>query len=122
MRGSAPVCPSCAAAFRSPLVAALLSAALPGSGHLYLRRRALGIAEMAAGFTLFVTGLVFLARVFLRVVSEGTSPLELLTACLPWVVLLGAFSLLDGLFTWLVSRRRVVLAPPRDGPSKDGPS
>src|SRR5262245_7014473 len=108
-RGASPGCPDCGARFRSPLVAALMSAALPGAGHIYLGRRALGLAELAGGLALFCWAMTSLFGVFLTVIDEGTSPLTILAACVPWAFVLAAYCLLDGVFTWIVSRRYVVL-------------
>jgi len=94
------------------MIAALMSAALPGAGHLYLRRRALALGELAIGLALFFWALASLVRVFLTVIDEGSEPIGILRACVPWALVMTAYCLLDGLFTWLVSRRRVVLHAP----------
>lgn len=108
-RGLAPRCPRCGASFRSPTLAVMLSVLLPGCGHLYLGRRALGLFELALGVVLFLSAIVKLGVVFLRVVNETAVPLDLLRACIPWTLALASYSLIDGAFTWLVSGRRVVL-------------
>lgn len=89
-------------------MAALLSVALPGLGHLYLGRRLLGLLELMAGLGLFLAALVHLTITFARVLAGEAPPLDLLRICLPWGAALVGYSLAVGLFTRIVSRRRVV--------------
>ncbi|HZI93598.1 MAG TPA: hypothetical protein VFE84_05115 [Patescibacteria group bacterium] len=113
-RGLAPTCPHCGATFRSPLAAAALSAALPGAGHFYLRRRGLALAELGIGLLLFSCAIARLAVVFVAVIHETATPFDLLRTCVPWGIVLACYSLLDGVFTWVVSRHRVVLSLPAE--------
>ena len=112
LQGLAPECPSCGARFRSPLVAAALSVALPGAGHFYLRRRGLAATELGIGLLLFSFAMAKLTAVFVRVINEEAAPLDLLRICVPWGIVLASYSLFDGVFTWIVSRHRVALSPP----------
>jgi len=91
-------------------VAALLSMALPGAGHWYLDRRALAVLEFLAGAILFAAALWRLFVTFLEVAREQAPLLDLVRVCVPWALILGAYSVADGLFTWLVSRRALVPA------------
>ena len=93
-----------------------MSAALPGAGHLYLRRRALGLVEMVVGLALFLGSLVSLGKAFLTVLDQGLPPTYILRTLVPWVLLVSAYCILDGLFTWLVSRRHVALLSPPSSP------
>jgi hypothetical protein len=92
------------------MMAALLSVVLPGWGHFYLRRRVLAGVELAIGLILFGMAMVNLGIVFVRVLREQAPLLDLLRACPVWALVLASYSALDGLFTWAVSRRRVVPA------------
>jgi len=112
--GLAPECPQCGTGFRSPLVAAALSVALPGAGHFYLRRRGLAATELGIGVLLFSFAMAKLATVFVRVINETAAPFDLLRTCVPWGIVLASYSLLDGVFTWIVSRHKVVLSPPAE--------
>ena len=96
-------------------MAAVLSAALPGLGHLTLGRRLLGAIEMLIGLAILGAALAHLGLTFMDVLHGTARPLDLLLVCVPWGFVLVGFSILDGLFTWLVSRRRVVLSPRREG-------
>ena len=97
-------------------MAALMSIALPGWGHFYLGRRVLAAFELAGGVLLFAAALVRLGVVFLAVLAERAGPQDLLWACLPWAFVLVCYSVADGVFTLLVSRRRLV---PAAGPRLD---
>jgi len=85
--------------------------ALPGAGHFYLRRRGLAAAELGIGVLLFSFAMSRLAAVFVQVIHETAMPLDLLRTCVPWGIVLASYSLLDGVFTWIVSRHRVSLSP-----------
>ncbi len=97
-------------------MAVLLSMALPGAGHWYLRRRGLATVEFGIGIALFATALWQLVETFL-LVARGQAPLlDLLRICVPWALVLGGYSIADGLFTWMVSRRAIVPAVTQDRP------
>ncbi|MFQ5701017.1 MAG: hypothetical protein ACE5HU_04150 [Acidobacteriota bacterium] len=93
-------------------MAAVLSIGLPGLGHLYLKRFLLGACEMLGGLALFAAALVQLGRAYFEVLGGSLPPLDLLRVSLAWAPALVLYSLLDGAFTWLVSRRRSVLKDP----------
>ena len=90
------------------MVAALLSVGLPGSGHLYLGRRLLGSLELLGGLALLIMALFRLGIVFMAAMEGEAPPLALLRACLPWALILSAYSVASGAFTWIVSRHRLV--------------
>ena len=49
-----------------------------------------------------------LVETFLRVARAQAPLLDLMWVCVPWALILGGYSVLDGLFTWIVSRHVVV--------------
>ena len=109
LAGWSPRCASCQVPLRSPLVAVLMSLAFPGLGHWYLRRRALAVVEMALGLGMLAAALAHMVMVFLAVVEETRPTMDILRVVLWWTPALVGYSVLSGLFTWLVSRRRVVV-------------
>jgi membrane protein implicated in regulation of membrane protease activity len=89
-------------------MAALMSAALPGAGHIFLGRRLLGFFELAGGLALLGAALFNLGVVFMKVMRQEALPLELLRPTLPWGLTIVTYSAASGLFTWLLSRGRLV--------------
>ncbi|HEY3175363.1 MAG TPA: hypothetical protein VGK94_06320 [Candidatus Polarisedimenticolia bacterium] len=85
-----------------------MSIALPGWGHLYLGRRILGASELAVGLLLFGWALARLGLVFMSVLDERAQTLDLVWTCLFWALVLVGYSVADGAFTLIVSRRRLV--------------
>ena len=89
-------------------MAALMSIVLPGWGHFYLGRRRLAAVEFALAFTLLAAAITRLTSVFLAVVDERAEIPDIILALIPWVLILAAYSVADGLFTLAISRRRIV--------------
>jgi len=117
LKGWTPRCASCGIPLRSPLTAVALSIALPGLGHWYLERRALAVIEMALGFALFTGSIVHLVIVFIAVLNETRPLWDIMRVALWWAPAIIGYGILDALFTWLVSRRRVLLKEPVPPPS-----
>lgn len=91
-------------------MASLLSMALPGAGHYYLKRPILASLELGGGLILLGRGVLDLLAIFPAVVDGEKSSMALMTACVPWALILAAYSMCSGGFTWLVSRHRLVPA------------
>ncbi len=91
----------------------LLSLALPGLGHWYLRRRALAVVEMALGLALLAAAMTTLVMAIYRSADAMQALTDTMRAAIGeiirWSPALIGYPLLDGLFTWTVSRRRVVM-------------
>ena len=94
-------------------MAVFLSIGLPGVGHFYLRRPLLGSIEMFGAVLLLGAALVRLAETFVQVTNDARPLLDLIRVTLDWTPALVLYSLLDGCFTWLISRRHCVVKDPR---------
>ena len=101
-------CPGCGSVFKWVPMAALMSVVLPGWGHFYLGRRWLAAFELAGALVLLFMGIARLFGVFLAVVDERAQIADIVVALIPWLLILAAYSVADGLFTLLVSRRLVI--------------
>jgi len=95
-------------------MAALMSTALPGAGHIFLGRRLLGFFELAGGLAILGAALFNLGVVFMRVMRQEALPLDLLRPTLPWGLAIVSYSAASGLFTWLLSRGRLVSGDSED--------
>ncbi len=91
-----------------------MSTALPGAGHIFLGRRLLGFFELAGGLAILGAALFNLGVVFMRVMRQEALPLDLLRSTLPWGLAIVTYSAASGLFTWLLSRGRLVLSDSED--------
>ena len=91
-------------------MAALMSVVLPGWGHFYLGRRVLAAFEFACALILLVIGISRLLSVFLAVVDERAQISDIIVTLIPWVLILAAYSVADGLFTLVISRRLIIRA------------
>jgi hypothetical protein len=103
-------CDGCGAVFRWLPAAALMSVVLPGWGHFYQGRRVLAAFELAGALVLFAAACARLGIVFMAAIDERATPLDLLWVCLRWSFVLVCYSVADGAFTLLVSRRLIVEA------------
>lgn len=92
-----------------------MSVVLPGWGHFYLKRRWLAAAELAGALILLGAGVARIFGVFLAVVDERARIADIILALIPWVLILAGYSVADGLFTLVVSRRRIVPDPGAEG-------
>ena len=104
------VCGACGERFRSVAMAALMSVALPGAGHIFLGRRLLGSLELAGALVILGAALFNLGLIFMQVIRQEALPLDLLRPTLPWGLALVFYSIASGIFTWLFSRGRFVPA------------
>ena len=89
-------------------MAAFMSIVLPGWGHFYLGRRRLAVCEILIALVLLGAAITQLFGVFLDVIHERATVAAIIEVALPWVLVLAACSVADGLFTLVFSFRRIV--------------
>ena len=89
-------------------MAALMSVVLPGWGHFYLGRRWLAASEFACALILLAAAIMRLIGAFLAVVGERARISHIIEVVIPWLLILAAYSVADGLFTLAASRRRII--------------
>ena len=89
-------------------MAAFMSVVLPGWGHFYLGRRWLAACEFACALILLAAAITRLIGVFLAVLDERARITDIILALIPWLLILAAYSVADGLFTLAASRRRII--------------
>ena len=89
-------------------MAALMSVVLPGWGHFYLGRRWLAGCEFACALVLLAAAITRLIGVFLAVLDERARITDIILALIPWLLILAAYSVADGLLTLLLSRQLII--------------
>jgi hypothetical protein len=89
-------------------MAVVLSMGLPGLGHFYLHRRVLGTIEVLIGLGLFAAGIYEVVLAFLDALDQTAPVWDVMRVCLKWAPILIGYSILSGVFTWVVSRHRCV--------------
>ena len=95
-------------------MAVLYSLGLPGMGHFYLGRRAVGVVELLIALGLVGAGVYDVVLAFLAVIEEEAPIWDIARTSLGWAPILIGYSILSGVFTWIVSRHVCV---PRARPS-----
>lgn len=85
-----------------------MSVVLPGWGHFYLGRRWIAACEFACAFILLAAATMRLIGAFLEVVDDRARIFHIIEVVIPWLLILAAYSVADGLFTLAISRRCII--------------
>jgi len=74
-----------------------------------MERRVLALMEGILGAALLAAGVIQIGFVFVDAVTAGRPAFDMLAVVMRWAPVLIGYTLADGLFTWCVSRKRVLL-------------